>query len=86
MGFAGWTVDKGFHRDGGTSRDDNKVRLVADRPEKVTDDPVRLPGGLDVHTWAAISDQIAKERQRVLQTVGRVSRKSSRKVETRPNL
>ena len=86
VGFAGWTVDKGLHRDGETSLDDNKVRLVAGKPEKATDNPVRLPGGLDVHAWAAVSDQIAKEKQRVLQSLGMVWRKSVLNLRTRPDL
>ena len=81
VGFAGWTVDQGFHREGRTSLDNNKVRLVADKPETATDDPVRLPRSLDIHAWAAISDQIAKEKQRVLQSLGMVWRKSVRKLE-----
>ena len=86
VGFAGWTVDKEFHRDGETSLNDNNVRLVADKPETATDDRVRLPGGLDIHTWAVISDQIAKEKQRVLQSLGMVWRKSVLGIGTRPGL
>ena len=86
VGFAGWKIDKGFHRDGEMPLDHNEVRLATDRPENIIDDPARLPAGLDVHTWAAISDQIAKEKQRVLQTLGMVWRKSILKMETRPDL
>ena len=86
VGFAGWTVDKEVHRDSGTSLDDNKVRLDTDKPENATDDPVRLPGGLDVHAWAAVTDQIAKEKQRVLQSLGMAWRKSVLKLGTRPDL
>ena len=76
VGFAGWTVDQGFKRDGEVPIYDNKECPVKVEPKKAKDNRAKLPRSLNIHIWAAVSEQFAKEKQRVFQSLGMVWRKS----------
>ncbi len=76
MGFAGWKIDKGFKRDSEVPTGDNKEYLVEVKPKKAKDNRAKLPRSLDIHTWAATSEQFATEKQRVFQSLEMVWRKS----------
>ena len=76
VGFAGWTIDKGFKRDREVPTGDNKEYLVEVKPKKAKDSRAKLPRSLDIYTWAAVSEQFATEKQRVFQSLEMVWRKS----------
>ena len=54
---------------------DNKDCLVDIKPKKTKDNQVNLPRSLDIYMWAAVSEQFAKEKQRIFLGFGRVWRK-----------
>ena len=86
VGFAGWRIDKGFKKDGEVPAGNSKEHLVEVNPKKAKDNLAKLPSRLDVHTWAAVSEQFAIEKRRLLQSLGTVWRKFSLNFSTRPNL
>ena len=76
VGFAEWTIDNEFKRDGEVSIDYKKEFPIEIKPEKAKDNRAKLPRSLDIHTRAAVSEQFAKEKRRVFQSLGMVWRKS----------
>ena len=66
--FAEWTIDKGFKRYDEVPIDDNKKCPVKIKPKKAKDNQAKLSRSLDIHKWAAVSEQFAKEKQRVFQS------------------
>ena len=76
LGFAGWTIDKGYKNNSGILKGNNKEHPVELKPRKVKNIRAKLPGSLDVDAWATATKKFATEKQRVLQSLGMVWRKS----------